>query len=149
MGLSVTTSLTIFPKDAAGNISQSARNADSIYLAWALSNDLPSQSLTLTFPGAILFGLDLIRANGLVAWSWTPPAPKPDWSVTVPPGPTMPFKIPIMPAPDPNVVPNQVPLIRLASECANAGIPAPEDLALRFTALSTPTPFVSTVALWR
>src|SRR5438876_1203012 len=123
MGISVSASLTIFPKDATQQVAQSARFAHHFYLAWALTNDLPSQSLTLTFPGARLFVIDVIRADGTLAWSSDPPAATPDWTFVLPPG-TLPFKIPIMPAPNPAVVPLQIPLIPLADTCARLGIPA-------------------------
>ena len=61
----------------------------------------------------------------------------------------MPFKIPLMPAPDPSVVPSQVAYIQLAKVCTDNAIPASEDLSLRFTVLSTPINYVSYVALWR
>jgi hypothetical protein len=149
MGLSVSTSLAMFPKDSTGGVSQSARAADNIFLAWSLTNDLPSQSLTLTFPQARLFVLELVRADGSVAWSSPAPAAAPDWTYILAPGPTQPFTIPIIPPPDPAVVPPQVPSIRLRSICSNVGIPDTEDLVLRFTVLATQAPFVGGVRLWR
>ncbi|WP_143565681.1 hypothetical protein [Sinorhizobium fredii] len=148
MGISVSMSLTIFPKDASGGVAQSARDADSIFLGWALTNDLPSQSLTLTFPGARLFVIDLIRADGTIPWSSPSPPPIPDWTFVLPPGPTLPFRIPIIPIPDDDAL-KQVPLIPLAELCARLGIPPDEELLVRFTVPVTQGPLITTLQLWR
>src|SRR3954447_11766999 len=118
MGISLANSLTLFPKDVNGQVAASARDANNIFLLWALMNDLPSKSLTLTFPAARLFVLELIRADGSVAWTQDPPGAKPDYTVVVPPDPTQPFKIPIFPPPDESIVPKQIPSIPLAEQCA-------------------------------
>jgi len=147
MGISLATSLTLFPKDATGQVAPSARNADNIYVLWALSNDLPSKSLTLTFPAARLFVLELIRADGSVAWTQDAPEVKPDYTVVVPPDPTAPFRIPVFP--DVSAVPKQIPNIPLASQCAKLAIPASEDLMVRFTVLAIELPLVTSQRLWR
>lgn len=147
MGITLGTSLTLFPKDAQGQVAPSARDADNIYLMWALSNDLPSKSLTLTFPAARLYVIDLIRADGTVAWSSDKPETKPDYTVVVPPDPTQPFRIPLASYPD--EVPKQIPLIPLADQCARLGIPANEDLSVRFTVPVTQGPFITSLRLWR
>lgn len=149
MGITLGTSLTLFPKDAQQQVVPSARDANNIYLLWALSNDLPSKSLTLTFPAARLFMLELIRADGSVAWTQDPPETKPDYTVVVPPDPTTPFKIPIFPAPDESVVPKQIPNIPLKDICDRFGIPSTEELMVRFTVPATQVPFITSLRLWR
>lgn len=134
----------ILALDAKGEPAASARDANTVYVSWFISN-LTGHPLKLSFPKGQLFKLTLLGDDGAILWQSGDAPPGQDFQVTVNPDGN--FSIPVDP-PAAGLA-QQVPMIPLADVIKAKQIPSTKELDASMTVLLSTGAQSTSARLWR